>query len=299
MNESLLNRLTQAAPMLAAIARELSFTRAAEQLGIQQSAVSHRVRALEQTLGLRLFERTTRELRLTPAGKIVCDAALQAVAIWPKALEQLTRLDSQEQIRLSVSSSLAMKWLIPQLSSCAQFGLSIALNVEDQHSDFSLGNIDAAIRFGTGPYPGLHTVHLCHSQMQPVISPRLIKQSSAQSEEIFSHFALLTDRRGERDGTQFYWGHYFEQINLGTKHSPEQVFFDRADLMLQAAINGMGVGLGRTLLIEQDIKSGFLSCIGSEVKTDASYWLVSTPDFAQTERHAQLKRWLKSLLIKS
>ncbi|NVD06499.1 LysR family transcriptional regulator [Vibrio sp. JPW-9-11-11] len=296
--ESQLHRLTQAAPMLAAIARELSFTRAAEQLGIQQSAVSHRVRSLEQALGLRLFERTTRELRLTPAGKIVCEAATQAVSIWPSALAQLTHLDSKEQIRLSVSSSLAMKWLIPLLSSSRDFGITIALTVDDEHSNFALGNIDAAIRFGAGPYPGLHSVHLCHSYIQPVASPDLCEQQHNNREDIFSQFPLLADRRGEQDGTQFYWRYYFDQIGTNNSASSAALMFDRADLMLQAAINGMGIGLGHTLLIEQDLESGFLRRVGPSVKLETSYWLVSTPNFAQTERHAQLHRWLKSLLKK-
>ncbi|NHI01691.1 LysR substrate-binding domain-containing protein [Oceanimonas sp. MB9] len=288
----LLNRLTQAAPLLAVIGKELSFTKAAEILGIQQSAVSHRVRSLEEALGLRLFDRTTRRLSPTPAGRIVCEAAAQAVAIWPQALARLSRLHTGSHVQLSVASSLAMKWLIPLLNRSAEYGVEVAINVQDELSSFDHDTIDAAIRFGTGPYPGLHAVHLCHAQLQPVVSPHLTKHHGSLAWLASRELPLLSDRRGEQDSTDFSWHHYFAQQGMTAPATSEQHRFDRADLMLQAAINGMGIGLGRTLLIEQDLDSGFLRKIGPALALKSSYWLVCKPGFAQTERHAHLRRWL-------
>lgn len=292
--EKLTHRLTQAAPMLAVIAQEVSFTKAAEILGVQQSAVSHRVRSLEKALGLSLFERTTRQLKPTPAGDIVCKAAVQAVALWPQALKQLEQLNISQQVRLSVSSSLAMKWLIPLLAHRSHDDVDVALTVQDDHADFASGMVDAAIRYGAGPYPGLHAVRLCHSQLQPVANPSLAASIKHIKDLADDALELLEDRRGKDDGTGFNWREYFMHLDTAYSTKQHRYQFDRADLMLQGAINGMGIGLGRTLLIEQDLNAGFIETVGPAVKLQTGYWLVCPASFAQTDRYRDLLRWLKA-----
>ncbi len=282
--------------MLAAIGQEMSFTKAAEKLNVQQSAVSHRVRSLEDVLGVTLFERTTRKLIPTRAGSILCHAAVESESIWPSALNALEQLNSTEQTRLSLSSSLAMKWLIPILNNASAFDLDISLNVSDEHVNFEHDNIDASIRFGAGPYPGLHAERLSRCVLQPVVNTSLMQTFNGDMVSAINsgQAALLTDRVGERDSTNFDWKSYFgdnefsEELSQVVTHH-----FDRADLMLQAAINGLGIALGRTLLIEQDIKSGFLQKIGKPVNTKSEYWLVCKPSFAETLRYKRLVQWLK------
>lgn len=294
--KKLLVRLNQAAPLLVAISEELSFTKAAERLNVQQSAVSHRVRALEQSLGVTLFERTTRKLKHTEAGLIVCQAATTSLAIWPQALDKLASLHTAEQIKLSLPSSLAMKWLIPILGHADSRGLDISLNVSDEHVNFDHENIDAAIRFGIGPYPGLHSVRLSHCKLQPVASPNVISTigQDIDSFVINDEVSLLADHTGEADNTSFDWQSYLTGIGLNDDSLTNISYqFGRADLMLQAAINGLGIGLGRTLLIEQDLESGFLKKMGPSVKIKAGYWLVCKPSFAETKRYEKIYGWLK------
>lgn len=281
---TLLFRLVQASPMLSAIEKETSFTKAAEKLAVQQSAVSHKVRAIEEALGISLFERTTRKLTLTHAGHVVCQTASESISLWSKALDRLEHLDVGAQVRLSMSSSLAMKWFIPLLSQNAA-NIDLSLHVSDQLVDFDQENIDAAVRFGIGPYPGLHAVRLAKCVLQPVVSPALVDNLESQS--------LLTDRIGEQDTTDISWSMYFShasEVPFSGEHQRHD--FDRSDLMLQAAINGMGIALGRTLLIEQDIQAGFLRKIGPEVHLDVGYWLICKPEFAQTKRYQNVYQWL-------
>ncbi|MGF1695402.1 LysR family transcriptional regulator [Vibrio lamellibrachiae] len=294
--EKLLIRLSQAAPMLAAIGEELSFTKAADTLNIQQSAVSHRVRSLEQALGVTLFERTTRKLVPTEAGLVLCHAAKKSQSIWPKALDKLSELQSTAQIKLSLSSSLAMKWMIPILSHAQSHDINISLNVSDEPVNFDHEPIDVAIRFGTGPYPGLHSTRLSRCSLQPVVSPALMSTFEEDVESLFigSDTTLLGDRLGEKDRTQFDWKSYFEGTSYDGDVSKLPTHqFDRADLMLQAAINGIGIALGRTLLIEQDIQSGFLKKVGPPVAIQSGYWLVCKPSFAEGQRFESLYQWLK------
>tara|TARA_R110002110_G_scaffold295616_6_gene509651 strand:- start:4659 stop:5588 length:930 start_codon:yes stop_codon:yes gene_type:complete len=293
-DSALPEKLSQATALLAAIARDGSFSKAAERLGVHQSAISHRVRGLEEALGMPLFERTTRKLSLTDAGEILCAAATRSMAEWEAAVDQLRRNRDSDVIRLSLPSSLAMKWLLPALPRAAGAGLDIAIDVADGLVDFSRRQADAAIRFGPGPYPGLHATRLSSCHLQPVAAAgfdaggRDIAGLVAAQGVIF-----LGDRRGEADDTGFSWKGWFTGTGLTmTDFTPGQTF-DRADLMLQAAIAGAGIGLGRSLLIEADIRAGFLQPLGKAVPMRSAYWLVCTPAFAATERHARLLKWLK------
>ncbi len=293
-NKALFDRLNQAAPMLAAIGSELSFTKAAEQLNIQQSAVSHRVRSLEQMLDTTLFERTTRSLKLTEAGKIICQAATDSISIWPQAIKKLKHLEESERIKLSVSSSVAMKWLIPLLSAKDKDIPDISLQIEDQTVDFEDSQNDVALRFGRGPYPGLHSVRLVPCSLQAVASPLIANILSNEQTWEKDKVQLISDSTAEQENSDFNWANYFSHNTtsalMGCKQSYE---FERSDLVLIAAANGLGVALGRTLLIEQDLKAGFLKPIGPALKMDASYWLVCKPSFAETKRHALLLQWLR------
>jgi len=131
------------------------------------------------------------------------------------------------------------------------------------------------------------------AQMVPVASPLYQPDLiDIQQMDRGLDVTFLRDMTGERDDTGFGWQVYSKSVgtDLTTDHS--QLDFDRADLVMQAAINGMGIGLGRTLLIEQDLELGFLREIGRPVEMEAAYWLVCKPAFANTERYERLKDWL-------
>jgi LysR family glycine cleavage system transcriptional activator len=287
-------KLINASPMLAAIGEEMSFTRAAERLNVDQSAVSHRTRSLEDALGHSLFDRTTRQLRLTEMGEILCHAAVDTISRWDIALDKLERSRSTNLIQLSLPSSLAMKWLIPALPNAQAKDLNIAVDVNEESVNFHANEADAAIRFGHGPYPGLHSTHLSHCWIQPVVSPTYLDERTSEA-TLFTNpeTIFLADRRGEIDETDFSWDYYFSDIEPVKDDFKPHYHFDRADLMLQAVIGGMGAGLGRTLLVEADIEAGYLKAVGTPVRMRSGYWLVCSASFAETSRFERLRDWLK------
>ena len=288
-------KLIQASPMLTAISEELSFTKAAERLNVDQSAVSHRTKSLEDALGHTLFDRTTRQLRLTEIGEILCHAAVDTVARWDTALDKLERSRSTNLIQLSLPSSLAMKWLIPALPNAQAKNLNISLEVNEEAVDFLANEADAAIRFGPGPYPGLHSSHLSNCWIQPVVSSNYLGDQADETALLTDPETIfLADRRGEIDGTEFDWNTYFSNSGSVRNSFKPDYQFDRADLMLQAVIGGMGVGLGRTLLVEGDVKAGYLKAVGSSIRMRSAYWLVCSASFAETNRFERLRDWLKS-----
>lgn len=295
-----ITKLAQSASMLAAIGKELSFTKAAERLSVDQSAVSHRIKALEEAMGHTLFDRTTRQLRLTEMGEILCHAAIDTVARWDAALDKVERSRSTNLIQLSMPSSLAMKWLIPALPNAQAMNLNISIDVKEETINLQANETDAAIRFGPGPYPGLHSTHLSHCRIQPVASPLYLGDRTSD-EALLSdpETTFLADRRGELDKTDFSWNYYFSNTKRVMDNFISDYQFDRADLMLQAVIGGMGIGLGRTLLVESDVEAGYLNTVGLSIRMPSSYWLVCSPSFAETNRFERLRDWLKSEIQKT
>lgn len=294
MNErnDLVRRLIRNTDLLAAVGSELNFTRAAEKLGLEQSAVSHRVKALEEAIGVKLFERTTRKLRPTEIGQILCETAIRTVGQWDTALKRITDIRTSRTMRVSVSSSLAMKWIVPSLHRALDFGLDLAIDVDDRLADLHGGEAQAAIRYGHGPYPGLHSEHLCDASLIPVARPGQLSSPLTETHCGSDENRLLMDSQGERDKTEFSWRAYFEGRGWSVDQPRTIGTFNRADLALQAAIGGMGIALGRTLLIEQDVRAGLLEIVGAPVKTKAAYWLVTTASHARTEGFEALRDWL-------
>lgn len=286
-------RLVQSFGLLAAVHRHGSFAGAARALDIDPSAVSHRMRALEAELGLTLFERTTRKVLPTRAGALLCEAATRSWTEAGRALAAARDLRSSRSIRLSVHSSLAMKWLVPRLPGAASSGLDLSLDVREDLVTFEAGEIDAALRFGAGPYPGLHATRLAGCALQPVMGVgHPVAGRSGPALLADPHLTLLADSGAERYRTGTTWHDYRRLAGLPEVPTQTVRHFDRADLVLQAAIAGLGVALGRTLLIEDDIRRGLLAPVGGPVRAGASYWLVTRPEGADTEGIRRLRAWL-------
>jgi len=286
------NRLMSNAALLSAIVEEGNFSRAALAVGLEQSAVSHRIKSLETALGIPLFERTTRRIVPTAAGRIVCEAAQRCQEIWENTLVRIADVRTSRTLRLSVSSSLAMKWIVPALQRAQAAGLDLVVDVEDRLVDLHAGEAQVTIRYGVGPYPGFHAEALLQAHLVPVARPGLLPGSLMPGSGE-AGVPLLADRSGETDGTGFSWIEYYKGRKWPEAPQKAATSFARADLAIQAAISGMGVALGRTLLIENDIEAGFLEVVGAPVASKAKYWLVTTAAFAQSEGYRDLRDWIR------
>jgi LysR family glycine cleavage system transcriptional activator len=292
MNERI-SRLAAAAHVLVAIAEEGSLSAAGKRLGLHQTAVSHRVGSLEQILGQAIFLRTSRSLVPTGSGRIVLEAAEATVSHWSRALERIAREADRDRLVLNLSSSLAMKWLIPALERAQVAGIELSLDVQENLVAPRAGAADVSLRFGAGPYPGQFVTHLSDCAMIPVARPGLVEDPASLGWLGRGAPRLLGDRRGGHDGTGFSWSAYCEGLDPERGPPVVDLEFDRADLMLQAAVGGAGVALGRRLLVENDIQTGLLEPVGPPVRMTSKYWLVTTAEFAETASHIRLLDWLR------
>ena len=157
-------------------ARHLSFTKAADELHLTQSAVSHRVRALEQELGVRLFNRIRRRLELTSSGRSLAERVDQAVADIARTVANLDLMDDARRLTVTMLPSVASRWLVPRLwrFNAQHPDIELQLIADARPLDLRAASIDLAIRFGRGIYPGYAVTKLMPDRVFPVCSPRLI-----------------------------------------------------------------------------------------------------------------------------
>ena len=277
-------------------ARQLSFTRAATELHLTQSAVSYQIKALEEALGVSLFHRQTRKLALTAEGEILAQGVRAGLECIVRALDSLEKRTATGPLTVNVLSSFAARWLIPRLGDWRRQhpDIEIRLAAEDRLVDFSDSDIDLAIRFGFGRYPGLETVRIMGDTVMPVCSPRLLQQGPPlNSLADLNRHVLLHDAMAEHDGSGADWKSWMQKAGITGIDSDKGPRFSPAHMLIQAALEGQGVALGRASLVEDDLISGrLIKPFGPILAMEFAYYLVCRPETASHPKITAFRDWL-------
>lgn len=241
-----------------AAARHLSFTRAAEELCVTQAAVSHQVRALEEEIGYALFNRHPRRVSLTEEGRILSQAASTAFAEIARGVDAMAQVANTGAVNVSVSPSLAVKWLLPRLDDfrAKHPEIDVRISANDRLIDPVLEGVDVCIRYGSGNYPGLETTLLMKDVVYPVCSPALQKQLQTPAD--LAKVVLLQDEMMIEDEKRPDWKKWFEAAGVSDRAKGERIKFSHAVMMIDAALAGQGVALGRSTLVADDLAQGRL-----------------------------------------
>jgi LysR family glycine cleavage system transcriptional activator len=159
-----------------AAARSESFTQAAEELCVTQGAVSHQVKLLEATLGIKLFNRERQRLVITGAGREYLNVVRDALDRIAMGTERLVQRQNAGVLTISTSPDFAAKWLVHRLSRFCEAhpGIDLRVSATMHHVDFAREDVDVAVRHGDGNWGGLDAVRLCSEQLFPVCSPKLL-----------------------------------------------------------------------------------------------------------------------------
>lgn len=278
-----------------AAARHLSFTVAASELNVTQTAISHQIRRLEEELGIRLFVRRNRALELTPAAKDYLPGVRAAFNDLRLATDRLLRRDDGHVLTVSTLASLAAKWLLPRLSTFqeAHPGIDVRITTSSGLVDFRTGDVDAAIRYGRGHWQGARADWLMADELFPVCSPALLGgDKPLRCPEDLAHHMLLHTSGGYDDD----WRQWLTAAGLPADISKQPgLSFDLIFLAVQAAIDGSGVAMGRTSYVQDDIAKGRL-VVPFEIAlpTDAGFYLVSPETKADPPKLAAFRQWLKA-----
>jgi LysR family glycine cleavage system transcriptional activator len=280
-----------------AAARHLSFTNAASELNVTQTAISHQIRRLEQELGIRLFVRQNRALALTPEAKDYLPGVRAAFNDLRLATDRVLRRDKDHVLTVSTLASLAAKWLLPRLSAFqeAHPGIDVRITTSTGLVDFKSGDVDAAIRYGRGHWPGLRADWLMADELFPVCSPALLTgEKPLRCPQDLAHHTLLHSSGGYDDD----WRLWLTAAGLPADISKQPgLTFDLILVTVQAALDGLGVAMGRTSYVEADIAKGRLVVpFKIALPADAGFYLVSPEASADQPKLASFRQWLKASL---
>src|SRR3954453_14203920 len=274
-------------------ARHLSFTNAASELNVTQTAISHQIRRLEEELGMRLFVRQNRALALTPQAKAYLPGVRAAFNDLRLATDRLLRRDDDRVLTVSTLASLAAKWLLPRISKFQEShpGIDVRITTSTSLVDFRSGDVDAAIRYGRGNWSGLRADWLMADELFPVCSPALLKGGKPLKcpEDLRDHVLLHTSNFNSDD-----WRLWLTAAGLPAVFSRQPgVTFDLVFMTVQAAIDGLGVAMGRSAYVEDDIAKGRLVVpFKITLPTDAGFYLVSPAGRSDPPKLSAFRQWL-------
>ena len=272
-----------------AAARSESITRAAEELSVTQGAVSQQVKALEATLGVKLFSRERQRLVITEAGReylAVVRDALDRIAV---GTERLAQRQSSGILTVSTSPDFAAKWLVYRLGRFAESHPEIDLRVSAtaDRVDFAREDVDLAVRHGDGRWPALDVVRLCSERLFPVCSPKLVaERNGITTASDLLEFTLLRLDDGKT------WARWFAAagVNDPVVHGP---VLNHASMLIDAAVDGQGVALARTVLAAWDlINRRLVKPVNVSLRMSNTYWIVCPKVTSSVPRIATFRKWL-------
>ncbi len=273
-----------------AAARHLSFTKAAEELNVTQAAVSHQVKALEDQIGILLFQRRNRQLILTDAGQTLLPDLIDAFDAMDAAVTRVKRRDQSGILMVATMDSLAATWLMPRLARFREENpdIDIRLATSDLSVDYDRGGIDIGIRYGRGNWPGLVAEELMREDIFPVCAPELIgKGPGLRQPADLRHFPLIHDDMTED------WAMWLKAAGLTDIDPQRGTGFTHSNLVIQAAINGEGVALGRGLLVADSIAAGKLVAPFDLLLTaEYRYFVASTENNYDRPKVKVFRDWL-------
>jgi LysR family glycine cleavage system transcriptional activator len=275
-----------------AAARHLSFTLAAGELNVTQTAISHQIRRLEEELGIRLFIRQNRALALTPEARDYLPGVRAAFNDLRLATDRLLRKDDDKVLTISTLASLAAKWLLPRLTDFQEShpGIDVRITTSTSLVDFQRDDVDAAIRYGRGQWAGLRADWLMADELFPVCSPALLRGDRALHvvEDLKDHVLLHTTNNSDD------WRLWLTAAGLPTNISKQPgLTFDMTFMTVQAAIDGMGVAMGRTSYVQDDIAKGRLVVpFRIALPADAGFYLVSPQGRREAPKLAAFRQWI-------
>jgi LysR family transcriptional regulator, glycine cleavage system transcriptional activator len=271
-------------------ARHLSFTEAASALNLTQSAVSHRIRGLEEELGFALFRRLTRRLELTKQGRTLARKVGNAIGEIDRSIVELEHPDDAAPLRVTMLPSVASHWLIPRLPRIRRRypHLDVQMIADPRLLDLRDEGIDLAIRFSRTPHPGYVATRLMGDRVFPVCAPDLLRQfGRVTSIDALLALPLLHDSSTDRDGSDSDWRAWLDHHGRPDVDCHAGQHFSEAGMLINAAMLGLGVALARASLVADRIASGALVCpLELVAPTAYTYYLLGLPEAVEQPRIA-------------
>lgn len=274
-----------------AVARRLSFARAAEELFLTPSAVSHQIAKLEQFLGFLLFERLSKGIALSKAGEAYLKRVGAALGAIGSATDDI-RKGAKNTLNVHASTSIASLWLMPRLGCFVRANphVALSLSASPDYSDFALGQVDIDIRYGVPDWSNLVVEAIFEENILPLASPDLLMRQPVHAPGDLLERPLI-----QSAVSLVQWGDWFSSRGLDVKPERYAFRFDRAAMSLEAAVQGFGIALESQKIAAQHIANGQLLPVfhadwGIPV---TAHFVVYPERNAQREEVALFLAWLR------
>ncbi|MBV4485134.1 transcriptional regulator GcvA [Pseudomonas sp. SWRI153] len=273
-----------------AAARHMSFTLAAAELNVTQTAISHQIRRLEAELGVTLFLRLKDGLALSDEGQTYLPGIRSAFQALRHSTQQLFESRANSVLTISTLVSVASKWLLPRLPGFQQAfpEIDVRISASTGLVDFRQGGIDAAIRYGRGEWKGLRADFLMADEIFPVCSPALAKTLSAPA-QLTHHTLVQVSGLTAND-----WHAWLTAAGQPTELATgPKLTFDLAMMAVQAAIDGQGVCIGRSTYVNDDLRAGRLVApFDLRLRDEMGFYLVTPDESADSKKLSAFRAWL-------
>ncbi|MBB4144060.1 LysR family transcriptional regulator [Rhizobium rhizoryzae] len=280
---------TSALAAFESVARLGSFSSAADELSLTQGAISRQISGLEDQLGILLFERSSRGVQLTEAGRAYAKAIGAALAqIRTASLQAMTKRHG-DTLNLAMLPTFGTRWLLPRIPRFVSAHPEITLNFATRIGifDFEQDGLDVAIHIGQPNWPGAECTFLMDEMVAPVCSPEFLRQNPVSKPEDLAGLPLL--HMASRPGA---WTHFFEAVGVQGVPAPGMRFEQFASVA-QACSAGLGVALMPLFLIEAELQSGTLvEAYPQQVRSPSSYYLVAPVTRMDLKPVALFRAWL-------
>lgn len=273
-----------------AAGRHLSFTRAAEELTVTQAAISHQVKALEEHLGVALFLRLPRQLELTKAGKILLPVVRDAFDRIGASVTQLNKDVASSALTVKLAPSFAAKWLSPRLDDFRRKHpkIDLSLTLANEPADFQRQAVDIAITYGKGDWRGVVSERILSIDFFPVCSPQLMNgDNPITTPEDLAACTLL------HDTDHVAWSDWLELAGIENVDAQRGTVVDDTNVLMQAAIDGLGVALGSEHFVADRLASGRLvKPFDITLHSDYAYYVVCPKKNLRRPEVAEFQAWL-------
>lgn len=274
-----------------AAARHASFTKAAAELALTQSAVCRQVAGLEDFLGVQLFHRSKRGVVLTEAGLTYSrQVAVRLNSVERDTLEMMARRGQGGSLELAVVPSFATRWLMPRLASFQRANPDISINFATRTRPFLFNEteFDAAIHCGNVAWPGVEAHALMRENLVAVCSPDLIAPGTKINAEQIQNYPLL-----QQTTRPYAWRQWFTSLGLTVEHDMTGSRYELFSMLSQAAIHRMGIALIPPFLIEDELNAGLLTiAVDHPFVSGNTYHLLCPEGKAEGIALKQFREWL-------
>ncbi len=277
----------------AAVAKHLSFTQAAEELCVTHSAISQNIKSLEDYFNKKLFMRTNHTVALTTDGQEFLQQIQEPLKKIQQATQSLLSNRTEAILTVNMLSSFVMYWLISHMQSFqSQYPqYELRLSSEWRHTEFQQEDVDVAVYYGDGEWPGLSSHLLFAEELAIFAKPELIPAKTITAlADLAKHFKFLYVKANKRPDN---FSLLFQQAQVPEPPQTQRIYFQNTMQALQAAINGLGLIAAHPQFIQDKLSSGILMPLPDiNIKTGKNYYLVYPQERATTPKIKDFKEWI-------